>query len=149
MSRQQTRLENHCDKHITDVRDNILSILNDSLADPMVSGHETVPQAQGTSATVQLNNEHSADGLTPCLTADSQLHGATANDQVSVEHVDSQSLGEADTDIKTTCSAGSQGGTNGNQDEPLPALERRAPSPGPTPFVQTVFPQSLQRQLQA
>ena len=49
MSRQQTRLENHCVKHITDVRDNILSILNDSLADPMVSRRETVPQIQGTS----------------------------------------------------------------------------------------------------
>ena len=31
-------------------------------------------------------------------------------------------------------------GTSGDQHEPFPALERRAPSPGPTPFVQTVFP---------
>ena len=142
MSRQQTRLENHCVKHITDVRDNILSILNDSLADPMVSRCDTVPQAQGTSGTVQLDNEHSADGLAPCLSADSQLHGATANDQVHVEPVDSQSLGGADTDIKMTCSAGTQEGTSDDQDEPFPALERRAPSPGPTPFVQTVFPPS-------
>ena len=35
----------------------------------MVSGRETVPQAQGTSGTVQLNNEHSADGLVPCPSA--------------------------------------------------------------------------------
>ena len=80
MSGQQTRRENHCVKHITDVRDNILSILNDSLPDPMMSGRDTVPQAQGTSGTGQLN-EHSADGLVPCLSADSQLHGATANGQ--------------------------------------------------------------------
>ena len=98
MSRQQTRLENYCVKHITDVRDNISSILNDSLADPMVSGRETVPQAQGTSGAVQLNNEHSADGLAPCRSADSQLHCATG--QVHVEPVDCQSPGEADTDIK-------------------------------------------------
>ena len=70
------------------------------------------------------------------------LHVATANDQLLVEPADSQSLGEADTDIKTTCSAGSQGGTSGDRDEPFPALEFRAPSPGPTPFVQTVFPPS-------
>ena len=108
----------------------------------MVSGRETVSQAQGASGTVQLNNEHSADGVASCLSADSQLHGATANDQVHVEPVDSQSLGEADTVIKMTCSGGSQGGTSGDQDEPFPALERRAPSPGPTPFVQTVFPPS-------
>ena len=80
--------------------------------------------------------------MAPCLSADRHLHGATANDQLLVEPVDSQSVGEADTDIKTTCSAGSQGGTSCDQDEPFPALERRAPSPGPTPFVQTVFPPS-------
>ena len=38
-----------------------------------------------------------------------------------------------------TCTAGTQEGTSDDQDEPFPALERRAPSPGPTPFVQTVF----------
>ena len=65
----------------------------------MVSGRDTVPQAQGRSETGRLNNEHSAGGLALCLSADSQLHGATANDQVHVEPVNSQSSGEADTDL--------------------------------------------------
>ena len=139
--RQPTSLECDCVKHITDVRDYIMSVLNDSIAldDPMVSDGNIGSRAHVSPGTGQFN-EHSADGLEPCLSPDRHMYSAAWNRQVHDRPVESQSPGEAvmGINVKMPCSADPDAGSSCDQGEPFSALERETPLV-PAPFVQTVF----------
>ena len=152
MAKQQNKLETNCVKQITCVQDKILSALRDiHISRDIIESDvcdESASQSGGHFRTVQVptvsadTQEHvSADHRSDDGTADDQQPGVICSDNANESdgNKDGQRLSDSVTAVKEPCNIVT-GHVSGQHDESFPALESRVPSPGTSPFVQTVFP---------